>query len=290
MKIAVASCCKLQDVNPQPVWSEIQAENVNALLLLGDNIYLEHDRHNEPSALSEELRGLYSAQFSEIHFSRLVRDLDRRGAPLIAIYDDHDFLGNNRYGADYGSLLRLAARAEFIRAFSPAMTGSDVYHVRHLGIVDVVVLDERFYRESPHTHSGRDAILGARQWAWFEDTVTASSAQYLLVASSTTIHRIGDESWEEYPAAFERLRSLLSNRKGAFVVSGDVHRNATFDDSGILEIVTSGVARNSVVFGRQRRNYAILEFDQNELHVDLRSNKVNWRLKFSVTYANWELP
>ena len=37
--IAAASCANIQQVNPQPVWSEIRAERPDVLLLLGDNIY-----------------------------------------------------------------------------------------------------------------------------------------------------------------------------------------------------------------------------------------------------------
>ena len=31
----------------------------------------------------------------------------------------------------------------------------------------------------------------------------------LVVASSTTLHTFGDESWEQYPAAFPRIVTLL---------------------------------------------------------------------------------
>ncbi|MCY7307133.1 MAG: hypothetical protein LH632_13490 [Rhodoferax sp.] len=48
MKIAVASCIKIQSTNPQPVWIEIQHERPDALLLIGDNIYLNHDNHSNP--------------------------------------------------------------------------------------------------------------------------------------------------------------------------------------------------------------------------------------------------
>lgn len=133
MKLAVASCSKLQQVNPQPVWSEIKAEKPDVLLLLGDNIYLDHDHHSN----------------AEPNFAPLLADLRARNAPVIAIYDDHDFLGNNRYGGDHDPALANAARAEFVLAFSPTMTGKDLYHRRTIGNVDIVLLDERFYRRSP---------------------------------------------------------------------------------------------------------------------------------------------
>lgn len=92
----MASCAKLQQVDPQPVWSEIAALRPDVLLLLGDLVYLDHDRHDDPAALAAELRRLYDAQFAEANFAALRADLAARGAALLSIYDDHDFLGNNR--------------------------------------------------------------------------------------------------------------------------------------------------------------------------------------------------
>ena len=53
--IAAASCANIQQVNPQPVWSEIRAERPDVLLLLGDNIYLDHDRHSSPDKLQRDI-------------------------------------------------------------------------------------------------------------------------------------------------------------------------------------------------------------------------------------------
>jgi alkaline phosphatase D len=292
MKIAAASCCKLQSVHPQPVWQEIQAERPDVLLLLGDNIYLDHDGHNDAAKLGTELAQKYSKQLAEPSFAALLVDLRSRGAPVIAIYDDHDFLGNNRYGGDEGDDLREAARAEFIKAFQPKRTGVDVYSVHRLGLVSIIVLDERYYRTSPLIARGdRDAILGPEQWNWLEQTLTLTAGDtYTIIASSTTLHRFGDESWEQYPGAFSRLIKLLAGRNGRLVLSGDVHSNETYDDSSVIEIVTSAVARKGIIFGSPRKNYCILTFDSAGMNVDLRSLKVQWRRKFSIPLARWELP
>jgi alkaline phosphatase D len=295
MKLAFASCAKLQSTNPQPVWSEIRAEKPDVVLLLGDNVYLDHDRHDNAAELSAELDARYQAQLAEEHFAALLRDVRSRGGEVLAIYDDHDFLGNNRYGGDHGPSLRDAARKALIRAFAPQQTGSDVYRVHRAGPVDIVVLDERFYRRSPAASGAdRNAILGQEQWDWLENVVTTSDAPYLLVASSTTLHSFADESWEQYPGAFTRLVDLLRRHKNSgkapLVVSGDVHRNTVYDDSGVIEIVSSAVARHGIVFGSPRRNYGILNFDDDRLRVQLRSLKVGWRFDFVIQRGQWSLP
>lgn len=97
-KLAVASCAKLQQIDPQPVWSRIRAVLPDGLLLLGDTIYLDDDRHGDAAALGAELRRLYAARLAEPHFAALLADLRERSASVLAIYDDHDFLGDGRYG------------------------------------------------------------------------------------------------------------------------------------------------------------------------------------------------
>ena len=136
----------------------------------------------------------------------------------------------------------------------------------------------------------RDAVLGPEQWRWLESAVTNSVATYLLVASSTTLHCFGNESWEQHPTAFQRLRALLALRPGALVVSGDLHRNAVYDDSGVIEIVSSGVARIGAVFKAERRNWGLLHFEPGSLRVTLHGLKVQDRLDFEVSLDTWSLP
>lgn len=291
MKIAAASCTKIQQIDPQPVWAEIQAEQPDILLLLGDNVYLDRDDHTDPDLLRQELEALYDRQLAEPHFAALLNDLKSRGCLVLATYDDHDFLGNNRCGGEVEPALREAARNELVRAFAPPMTGSDVYSVTHTRLIDIVVLDARYYRTSPHRCAdNRDAVLGGVQWAWLEATVAASKAPFLLLASGSTFHAYREESWEAYPGAFERLRGLIGNRRGAFMVTGDLHRNAVYDDSGVVELTTSAVARRGLKFGRTRQNYALLSVDPHGLRVEMRALKVDSRFAFRMTLDSWALP
>jgi hypothetical protein len=149
----------------------------------------------------------------------------------------------------------------------------------------------RFHRSTPRkSRDDRDAILGPVQWEWFTECAAASRAPFLLIAQSTTFHAFADESWEEYPAAFERMRALLRDRQGALVISGDVHRNALYDDSGVIEVVTSGVAGRGTIFGAFRENYCILTFEPESVRIELRSLKVHGRFDVCVPLARWTLP
>jgi len=290
MKIAAVSCVKLDQVWPQTGWQKITAQQPDVLLLLGDNIYLDHNYLTSPVTLAAELAAQYTAQLSEANFAALLADVRGRGGRVEAIYDDHDFLGDNRGGADEPALAAVA-RAKLIAAFQPSQTGSDVYRTFTAGPVQVVVLDERFYRSKPSvSQDDRDAVLGAAQWTWFENVVASSNTPFLLVASSTTVHQWGNESWEEYDYAFLRLQELLANRAGTLVVSGDVHRNAIYDDSGIVEIVTSAFARYGMMFGKPRENWCLFTFDALGVHVQLNGLKLANQFDFRIELANWQLP
>ena len=283
MKIAIASCAKVQDLSAQPAWDEIRAHRPDALLLLGDNVYLDRNDHVDAQALGAELRTLYQRQRAQPQFAALLADLYARGGRLFAVYDDHDFLGDDRCGGDAEPSLRAAARAEFVRALAPAGPGPDlspeVYGLHQLGMVDLLLLDLRFHRRAAASMDA-DALLGREQWRWLESAVARSTAPYLLLASSTTFHRFTGESWEQSPRAFQRLRALLAPRGGALVVSGDLHRNAVYDDSGVIEIVSSAVARVGAVFKAERRNWGLLDFGPAGLQAELQGLKVQDRLSF----------
>jgi len=286
MRLAFCSCCKIQSVERQPTWALIQHEQPDALLLLGDNIYLEHDQHIDPEKLATELSQHYGRQKQEKNFAELMKDLSARQKPVFAIYDDHDFLGNNRYGGDHDPALREAARRELIKAFAPPMTGSDVYSATTLGNVRLIVLDLRFYRTAPRvSRNNRDALLGVHQWRWLEDELVRADTQYVVVASSTTYHAFDSESWEQYPAAFERLRQLIGKRNGALLISGDIHGNQSYDDSGVIELVSSGVARRGIVFGGLRENFATLDFGNEGVSVQFRGRKQRDQASFRIELA-----
>src|SRR5262245_24837822 len=148
-KLVVASCAKLQQISSQPVWSAMLSERPDGLLLLGDTIYLDNDQHRDPAALGAELRGLWPAQLAEPHFAVLVSDLRARGAPVLAVYDDHDFIGDKRYGGDFEPALREAARAELQRALAPERAGGGCYTEHPVELAEVILLDVRFHRRAP---------------------------------------------------------------------------------------------------------------------------------------------
>ena len=58
----------------------------------------------------------------------------------------------------------------------------------------------------------------------------------------------------------------------------------------MIEIVTSAVARRGASFKAERKNYAILDFSSDALHVVQRSLKVGSRFDFRIELSHWTLP
>jgi phosphodiesterase/alkaline phosphatase D-like protein len=194
LKLAIGSCIKVQDLATQPVWNQIRAYRPDALLLLSDNVYPDTNDHRDPQALALKLPTLYQRQFAQPQFADRLDELRGRGGRLFAIFDDHDFLGDNRCGANADPALREAATAELVRACAPVQTGDEVYGLHRLGVLDLLLLDVRFHRRaaiSSEAATDVDALLGAEQWLWFEAAVARSTAPYLVVASSITARSFG---------------------------------------------------------------------------------------------------
>ena len=86
-KIAFGSC--LDQDRPQPIWSTIQRDEVNAFIFLGDNVYGDDDSSGE----LDTLRAAYSKQ--KLKLPSWLNEKE-----IYSIWDDHDY-GENDGGSLY---------------------------------------------------------------------------------------------------------------------------------------------------------------------------------------------
>lgn len=125
MKIAFTSCMDAERVPEQPVWDRIEARDPDALMLLGDNIYMDwglrslaetprwrkrwDDTRSDPAgraevlvAFCEDMHRRYKLQWEVAAFKRLITWFvveKRRADALYVIRDEHDMAWNNARGA-----------------------------------------------------------------------------------------------------------------------------------------------------------------------------------------------
>lgn len=304
MRIAFTSCFSAVLFPQQPVWREIAAAQPDAVVLLGDSIYLDNsggftpegeplDKFGLPklSAYDFARHGhrLYQRQLAQPDFQALLAT----GVPVHAMWDDHDFLWDGSCGANamdnpaqHGHVH--ASRALFSAwqgalsgapfpgqppTFGPATPAPGYRHVDLGEGVHLHLTDGRSWRRQGW---GGNELLGRQQLDAIEQAMLAAGhgATHLL-ASSTTVNR--GESWKSWSRPEHERLLALARTHNIVVLSGDVHEAGVHDhDAGgarrLHEVIASGAAlKKAVVAGGRRRNWGLLRIDPAHLTAQVYS-------------------
>lgn len=249
-RIAFGSCSH-QD-KPQPIWAAVLADEPDAFVFLGDNIYGDSDD-------IEVLRSKYASLASIPGFAAL-----RESVPVFATWDDHDY-GRNDAGIEYpskdasrqlmldfwgepsDSLRRVQQGGIYTSVFFDEPAESARARGTAPRRIQLLLLDLRWNRtpltvvDSPEARALREnadrgpyeaslsphsQLLGAAQWEWLEEQFEVDVDLRLIGSSIQVLAEFtGWESWANFPR--ERLALIdLVNRTAdtpALFISGDVH-------------------------------------------------------------------
>jgi alkaline phosphatase D len=220
--------CNRQDL-PQPLWPVIARARPDVWIWLGDNIYGDSD---DPAVL----KGKYDAQLRQPAYAQF-----RQQVPaIIGTWDDHDY-GRNDGNKTYPFKAQNQQLAlDFLQEppDSPRRRQQGIYAAYTYAVgskkVKVILLDDRYFQDTLY----RDAqqvyhpnltgdVLGETQWQWLREQLQGSDADAHIIGSGIqmlpTQHRF--EKWSNFPAARQRLLSLLAETqpKGVLLLSGDRH-------------------------------------------------------------------
>ncbi|MCA9622664.1 MAG: alkaline phosphatase family protein, partial [Myxococcales bacterium] len=217
-RIAMGSCIRDE---PAPIFTTIPADAPDVFLYLGDNHYANV---NHITSLDDDRLGIL-----RWNYRRALLQPDRallaRTASTLAIWDDHDFLGNNTVGSAPG---KAVAKRAFDEYWANSLSGTSgapgVYSVEHYGDVDFFLLDDRYDR-SPESDPG-GSMLSAGQMEWLKTELAASTAVFKIVANGSLFSYAG-ETWKDFPAARQAFFDFLADNQveGVVLVAGDVHRS-----------------------------------------------------------------
>ena len=262
------------------------------LLLLGDNVYLPaRYKPKKPAELRQQLKIQYDRLLSDPYFSALLVHMSAGERKVAAIWDDHDFLGDEKYAPEFPAEYREAAKAQFFESFGFATQPPNIHRSFEVGDVRFVLLDCRSWREPPDTAPGKaEAVLGAEQFEWLRGQLQ-HDRKYTIVCSSLSVYNypgMKHDRWDQYPAARAKLLSLLAGRIGLLMLSGDIHRNGAMDDDNLIELVSSGVSRkHQWWFWRRLRNYAVLDLDAQGARVSFYGKDSSNNRTFSMPLSDW---
>ena len=187
---AFASCARTGSQNP--VFDRIRELRPLFYMNVGDFHY-ENIRSN---ALVK-----FRVAYDDVLISPVQATL-YRSLPLVYIWDDHDFAGNN---SDRRAPSHFAARyvyEEYVPHYdTPAGKGDvPIYQAFTVGRVKFIVTDLRSERDPVSKLDGPDkSMLGAAQKAWFKKELLAANGKYPLIFWVSTVPWIGTAGVNYYP-------------------------------------------------------------------------------------------
>jgi alkaline phosphatase D len=209
------------------MWQTIARNNPAALLLLGDNVYIDHP------ALQEIQRYHYYRRQSEPFFRELIST-----TPVYAIWDDHDFAANDMGvgPARDKPWWKIPNWKVFKNNWNNPYYGGGEAHPGcwfdfSIGAVDFFMLDGRYYREKSPEGKDDASMLGPCQKAWLLDKLKTSQAVFKVIASpvpfSQNTKPRSRDTWDGYPKEREEIFTFIEENKidGVFLIAADRHRS-----------------------------------------------------------------
>lgn len=238
-RVAFTSCAGYAPEHER-IWHTIKDQAPRALLMLGDNVYIDDPEHS----LTQHF--CYYRRFSRPEWRDLVA-----GTGVYAIWDDHDFGKDDSFGGPETD--EPAWKREVFNIFrqnwnNPSYGGGDaqpgVWFDFQIGDVHFIMLDGRYYREPngrfPKNHPAQSetpSMLGPVQLAWLKQTLLESEATFKVIASPVPWAdgiaprgRQKFDKWEGFPAEREAIFNHLAENKinGVVLISGDRHRSDAY--------------------------------------------------------------
>ncbi len=209
------------------VWDTIGAIDPRALLLLGDNVYID-----DPKTPEMQLFHYYRRQ-SQPEWSRLAAKV-----PIYGIWDDHDFTTNDGWGGP--GINEPKWKREVWNIFrdnydNPYYGGGEkqpgCWFDFWIGKVHFVLMDGRYYRESPKGKA--PSMLGPVQMKWLKKTLKEPSVFTVLCSNVPMTPRVkpgSKDTWDGYAEERQRIFEFIAGEKipGIIILSADRHRSDAY--------------------------------------------------------------
>lgn len=215
----VGSCARRE--HPQDIFGPIARAKPDLFLFVGDNHY-------------GDATNLGAQRWNYQYMAESARRLLFATVPSLAIWDDHDFLGNDSNGTDSRRDLARRAFREYWANPSYGQDGQGIYFRHSYGDVDFFMLDGRTSRDPTDgtvifgDPQGRPSLLGSTQTTWFIEQLRASTATFKFVVIGSQWTRHGNpDSWSSFIDARDALFDAIAEHRieGVVLLSGDRHRS-----------------------------------------------------------------
>ncbi|MFI3260084.1 MAG: alkaline phosphatase D family protein, partial [Rikenellaceae bacterium] len=195
----------------------------NAFLILGDIAVQDRENKLGYHCLDFFARDLYPAW----------QNLSSK-VPIYTTWDDHDYFCDDGYNvpknytaADKEGVWRVFKNSWVNPSYGFGEEGKGVFHHSTIGAADVILLDNRYFRE-------KGSLLGDEQQEWLKSTLLECEAPFIIIGCGTMFSDYvssGKDSWGKFsPDAREQIFDLIeeNNIKGVLLISGDRHGSRGF--------------------------------------------------------------
>jgi alkaline phosphatase D len=274
---------------------DMAATDLDVVVFLGDYIYERHPKlapGAKPWPRRHSIDTVMTLDEYRRHYAQYKSDPDLRAChqahAWIVTPDDHevenDWAGDHSVSEDEQSLIKRRIAAYQAYYENMPLRSLCVPHGSHMQLyrsipysklVQFTVLDTRQFRTSQPCNDDktilncearfdpRATMMGATQEEWFAKTLSASPAQWNIVANQVMISQLaqpvqngfefGTDKWDGYVAARKRLTDYLGSAKprNPVFITGDIHQTWVSDiksnfDRPESEIVASEIIGTSL--------------------------------------------
>lgn len=229
-KFAIGSCTYFNDAaydrpgkpygKGDAIFSSILKQQPEAMLWLGDNIYLRESDWTSRSGIMYR----YTHYKSQEALQKLWKSMHH-----YAIWDDHDFGPNDaNRGFVHKNFTKEAFDLFWANPNSGIIDGKGISNQFSYNDIDFFLLDNRTYRSPNDRISGKREILGKEQIHWLIDALASSKASFKIVAVGGQVLSPA-AVWENhatFPEEREYLLNLIEEEqiKNVIFLSGDRHK------------------------------------------------------------------
>jgi alkaline phosphatase D len=210
------------------MWDTIGAIEPRALLLLGDNVYID-----DPET-PEMQRFHYYRRQSQPEWGKLAK-----AVPIYSIWDDHDFTTNDGWGGP--DIEKPSWKRDVWEIYkenwdNPYYGGGKenpgCWFDFRIGDVHFIMIDGRYYRESPKDTS--PSMLGAVQMKWLKKTLADKPATFKVICTNVPmapkVKPGSKDTWDGYSDERSAIYQFIADQKlpGVVILSADRHRSDAY--------------------------------------------------------------
>jgi alkaline phosphatase D len=263
--IAFISCMKDKYVDMQKqMWPLVAQEKPDLIFFTGDTSYTDREQNSDKSKPSPtEIERLWR-RYGETRES-LVFFYMKTLIPTIALWDDHDYGGNNSDGT---LPYKADSKAVFDSYFAQdpmegLIRGPGVSSYFTAFGQNFFLLDGRYFRSPARIAEAQQTHFGKEQEEWFFSHIEKSTKPSWIISGDQFYggYRNGDSFEGDHPEDMVRFINKLKLIPSPVVfVSGDIHyseiMNIETSQLGYptFELTSSGIHCSSNVFWRANKN------------------------------------